>query len=163
MSQTTWTLAAVAHRFFHLLRQSSKAVTANDGANRGGARKLSKERFHRGRAGAAAAGGGWIGAIEHIVALFRPDSETVLFTGDSAKDKTALRTSPPRTANASAGERSKPARQVLYVGADNDPFPIPWVGLLRQVALRYLRRAKDEILARRIGRNEISAMEARPL
>jgi len=51
-------------------------------------------------------------------------------------------------------------RRILYIGADNYPYPIP---LVQDTSSRwYLDTAagKDEILARRIGKNELLAMDA---
>jgi hypothetical protein len=54
----------------------------------------------------------------------------------------------------------KAGGEVLQVGHENIPFPIP---LGRNAAGRYYfdtAAGKDEILARRIGKNELTAMEA---
>ena len=54
----------------------------------------------------------------------------------------------------------KPGGEILYVGADNYPFPIP---LARNSTGQWsfdTAAGKDEILARRIGKGELTAIAA---
>jgi len=94
-----------------------------------------------------------------LLAIFGPDSQEIIFSGDPVQDK--------NIGNAFAAgydvmhrwRRMPDGGQILLVGADNFPFPI----LLKKndggqwffdtVA------GKDEILNRRIGRNELAIIE----
>ena len=50
--------------------------------------------------------------------------------------------------------------QVLYIGADNYPFPVPLAKDTVEVVHFDAAAADEELQARRIGRNELSAMDA---
>ena len=93
-----------------------------------------------------------------LLAIFGPDSTEVLFSGDPVKDRNVL------TQFVSAYEtmnRWRPINgggEMLYVGPENFPFPVP---LLQTSSGRWYfdsAGGADEILARRIGRNELVAM-----
>jgi Protein of unknown function (DUF2950) len=95
-----------------------------------------------------------------FLAIFGPDSTEVLFSGDPVKDRNAL------TQFVSAYEtmnRWRPINgggEMLYVGPESFPFPVP---LLQTESGRWYfdsAGGADEILARRIGRNELVAMAA---
>jgi Protein of unknown function (DUF2950) len=95
-----------------------------------------------------------------LLAIFGPDSTEVLFSGDPVKDRNVL------TQFVSAYEtmnRWRPINgggEMLYVGPENFPFPVP---LLQTSSGRWYfdsAGGADEILARRIGRNELVAMAA---
>ena len=95
-----------------------------------------------------------------LLAIFGPDGNEVLFTGDSAKDKDSLQDFVAAYDQMHRWGEIKAGGEVLQIGADNYTFPIP----LGQNASRqwYFDTAagKDEILARRIGRNERTAIVA---
>jgi hypothetical protein len=95
-----------------------------------------------------------------LLAIFGPDATEVLFSGDPVKDGNAL------TQFVSAYEtmnRWRPINgggELLYLGPENFPFPVP---LLKTSSGRWYfdsAGGADEILARRIGRNELVAMAA---
>jgi hypothetical protein len=95
-----------------------------------------------------------------LLAVLGPDATGLIDSGDPVQDRNA--------ANAFAGaydvmHRWRPlvdGSQTLVVGADNYPLPIP----LRQTAAGQWRfdtaAGKDELLNRRIGRNELAVIEA---
>jgi DUF2950 family protein len=95
-----------------------------------------------------------------LLAIFGPDGKEVLFSEDPVKDQNTLENFVSayemmnRWININAGGK------MLYVGAENFPFPIP----LQQNASGqwYFNTAAgaDEILARRIGRGELVAIAA---
>jgi Protein of unknown function (DUF2950) len=94
-----------------------------------------------------------------LLAIFGPDSKQVLFSGDPVQDKNAA------TAFATAYGvmhrwRNMPdGSQILLVGADNFPFPIP---LKKNASGQWLfdtAAGKEEVLNRRIGRNELAAID----
>jgi len=95
-----------------------------------------------------------------LLAIFGPDASEVLFSGDPVKDRNAI------TQFVSAYEtmnRWRPINgggEMLYIGPENFPFPVP---LLQTSSGRWYfdsAGGADEILARRIGRNELVAMAA---
>ena len=50
--------------------------------------------------------------------------------------------------------------QILFIGADNYPFPIPLGKNAASHGYSIRRRVEDEILARRIGKDELTAIAA---
>jgi hypothetical protein len=95
-----------------------------------------------------------------LVAIFGPDAKNVLFSGDAVKDKNALQDFVAAYGQMNRWREIKPGGEVLYVGADNYPFPIP-LGK-NPTGQWYFDTAagKDEILARRIGKGELTAIAA---
>jgi hypothetical protein len=95
-----------------------------------------------------------------LIAVFGPDSKAVLFTGDRAADKAKLQQFATEYNRMHRWAKIRAGGQVLQVGADNYPFPIP-LGQNSSGQWYFDTAAgKDEILARRIGKNELTAMEA---
>jgi hypothetical protein len=111
-------------------------------------------------AGAAFLEGAKSGDQSALVAIFGPDVKDVLFSGDTVKDQNALQDFVAAYGQMNRWREIKPGGEILYVGADNYPFPIP----LGQNSSRrwYFDTAagKDEILARRIGKGELTAIAA---
>ncbi|MGD0049272.1 MAG: DUF2950 domain-containing protein [Bryobacteraceae bacterium] len=106
-----------------------------------------------------------IDAAEHndtaaLLQLFGPEGKDIVESGDPAEDK-ELRTEFARSAHEKLqieADPFRPARVEFTVGEQEWPFPVP-------VVLRDGKWQLDsasgrlEILARRIGRNELNAME----
>jgi hypothetical protein len=95
-----------------------------------------------------------------LLAIFGPDGKDVLFSGDLTKDQNALRTFVSAYDTMNRWGKINGGGQMLYVGAENFQFPVP---LLQNSAGRWYfdsAGGADEILARRIGRNELVAMAA---
>jgi hypothetical protein len=95
-----------------------------------------------------------------LLAIFGPDSKDVLFSGDPARDQNALRTFVSAYETMNRWGKINGGAQMLYVGSENFPFPVP---LLQTSSGRWYfdsAGGADEILARRIGRNELVAMAA---
>ena len=95
-----------------------------------------------------------------LVAILGPDSKDVISSGDAVQDK--------NTGSAVAAaydvmhrwRTTTDGSQILLIGADNFPFPIP---LKQNGAGQWFfdtASGKDEILNRRIGRNELATIEA---
>lgn len=95
-----------------------------------------------------------------LLAIFGPESKDVLFSGDAVKDKNALQDFVAAYTQMNRWGKIKVGGEILYTGADNYPFPIP----LQQNSSGqwYFNTAagKDEILARRIGKGELTAIAA---
>ena len=60
-----------------------------------------------------------------LLAIFGPDGKDVLFTGDSVKDKDALQDFVAAYNQMHRWREIKVGGEMLYIGADNYPFPIP--------------------------------------
>jgi len=95
-----------------------------------------------------------------LLAIFGPDGKTALFSGDAVKDKNNLQDFVVAYDQMHRWREIKVGGEVLYVGADNYPFPIP---LGKNAAGQWVfdtAAGKDEILARKIGRDELTAIAA---
>ena len=95
-----------------------------------------------------------------FAAIFGPDVETVLFTGDPARDKESFADFVTAYERMHRWGQITAGGQTLYVGANNYAFPIP---LDRDAAGRWsfdTAAGRDELLARRIGNNELGAVAA---
>jgi hypothetical protein len=95
-----------------------------------------------------------------LLAIFGPDAKGVLFSGDPVKDKDNLQDFVAAYDQMHRWREIKVGGEILYVGPDNYPFPIP---LGKNAAGQWAfdtGAGKDEILARRIGRDELTAIAA---
>jgi hypothetical protein len=93
-----------------------------------------------------------------LLALFGPDAKDVLFSGDAVKDKATLEDFVAAYNQTHRWREIKAGGQILYTGADNFPFPIP-LGKNPSGQWYFDTAAgKDEILARRIGKDELAAI-----
>jgi hypothetical protein len=106
-----------------------------------------------------------IDAVEHddtgaLLKLFGPDCKDILESGDSAQDKDS-RAEFARAAHEKLQiehDATNPDRVTFAVGEQDWPFPVP---VVRKDGKWHLDpiSGRLEILARRIGRNELNAME----
>lgn len=95
-----------------------------------------------------------------LLAIFGPDGKDVLFSGDAVKDKGALQDFVAAYSQMNRWREIKAGGEILYIGADNYPFPVP---LGRNSSGQWsfdTAAGKDEILARRIGKGELTAIAA---
>ncbi len=95
-----------------------------------------------------------------LLKVFGADAKDVLFSGDPVKDKDALADFVAAYGQMNRWSAINAGGEILHVGADNFPFPIP---LQKNSAGQwYFNTAagKDEILARRIGKDELTAIAA---
>jgi hypothetical protein len=100
------------------------------------------------------------GNREALIAVFGPGSQDIIFSGDTAQDKTNFENFIAAYATMNRWRKQTDESEVLVVGADNNPFPLP---LKKNSAGQWYfdtAAGKDEILSRRIGDNELAAMEA---
>jgi hypothetical protein len=97
------------------------------------------------------------GDTNALLATFGPEAKDLIYSGDAVQDKAAFNTF---TAAYDQMHRWKNLQNgvVLDVGADNYPFPFPL--LKNQAGQWYFDRksAKQEIIARRIGQNELDTI-----
>ena len=94
-----------------------------------------------------------------VIAVFGPDSKDIVVTGDPVQDKnTAAQVIAAYTAM-HRWRKMPDESQILLIGAENFSFPIP---LKKNPAGQWyfdVAAGREEILARRIGRNELSVMD----
>jgi hypothetical protein len=95
-----------------------------------------------------------------LLTIFGPDGKESLFSGDPVKDKNNLEDFVAAYNQMHRWREIKAGGEVLYTGADNYPFPIP-LGKNPSGQWYFDSAAgKDEILARRIGKDELTAIAA---
>lgn len=98
------------------------------------------------------------GNQDTLLAIFGPGSKELIFTGDAAEDKESLDGFVRAYQVMNRWRKLGDGSELLLVGADNQAFPIP----LKSAAGQWYFDApagKEEILARRIGRDEIVAID----
>jgi hypothetical protein len=95
-----------------------------------------------------------------LLAIFGSDAKDVLFSGDPVKDKDALQDFVAAYGQMNRWRPIKAGGEMLYVGADNFPFPIPLDKNPQGQWIFDTAAGKDEVLARRIGKGELTAIEA---
>jgi Protein of unknown function (DUF2950) len=95
-----------------------------------------------------------------FLAIFGPDAKNVLFSGDPVKDKDNLKDFVAAYNQMHRWREIKAGGEILYIGADNYPFPIPLGQNSSGQWLFDTAAGKDEILARRIGKDELTAITA---
>ena len=94
-----------------------------------------------------------------LLAIFGPDSQEIIFSGDPVQDKNIGNAFAAGYGVMHRWRRMPDGGQILLVGADNFPFPIP---LKKNDGGQWFfdtAAGKDEILNRRIGRNELAIIE----
>src|SRR5215471_17199777 len=109
-------------------------------------------------AGEALAQAAKSGDKDALLSIFGPDGKEVLFSGDSVIDQNALNDFAAAYDRMHRWGNIKAGGKILYVGAENFPFPVP---LEKNAAGRWYfdtASGEDEILARRIGRDELVAI-----
>jgi Protein of unknown function (DUF2950) len=110
-----------------------------------------------GQALRAAAGDGDEGVLARVLG---PDSKAILFSGDTTEDKAALAEFVVKYDRMNRWVTMTDGSRVLYIGADNYPYPIPLAQNANSRWYFNTTAGKDEILARRIGKNELLAIDA---
>jgi len=111
-------------------------------------------------AGAAFLAAAKSGDQAKLLAIFGRDGKELLFTGDSVKDQDNLKDFVSSYDEMHRWGDLKAGGQVLYTGADNYPFPIPLAQNSSGQWIFDTAAGKDEILARRIGKDELTAIAA---
>src|SRR5580692_1310755 len=94
-----------------------------------------------------------------VIAVFGPDAKDIIFSGDPVQDKEIAGLLVHAYDVMHRWRKMPDGSQTLLVGADNFPFPIP---LKKNAAGQWyfdVAAGREEILARRIGRNELSVMD----
>jgi hypothetical protein len=94
-----------------------------------------------------------------VLAIFGPESKDIVFSGDAVQDKSTVEAFVSAYGVMHRWRKMPDQAQILLIGADNFPFPIP---LRKNAAGQWYfdtAAGKDEILSRRIGRNELAVIE----
>jgi hypothetical protein len=99
------------------------------------------------------------GDHDALMAIFGPDSKEVIFSGDAVQDKNAAKAFVAGYGVMHRWRKMPDGSQILLVGADNFPFPIPVKKNAEGKWYFDTAAGKDEVLNRRIGRNELAIIE----
>jgi hypothetical protein len=94
-----------------------------------------------------------------VLAIFGPESKEIIFSGDAVQDKATVDAFVAAYGVMHRWRKMPDDAQVLLIGADNFPFPIP---LKKNGAGQWFfdtAAGKDEMLSRRIGRNELAVID----
>ena len=93
-----------------------------------------------------------------LMAVFGPDGKDLLFSGDAVKDKNTAQRFVDGYSRMHRWGKNQAGREILYLGADNFPFPIPLDQNAQGQWAFNTAAGKDEVLARRIGDGELTAI-----
>ena len=94
-----------------------------------------------------------------LLAIFGPESKDLIFSGDETQDKASFENFATAFQTMNRWRKQTDGSEVLYVGADNGPFPIP---VKKNSAGQWhfdTAAGKEEILSRRIGDNELATID----
>ena len=93
-----------------------------------------------------------------LLALFGPGSEALISSGDAVEDREQSAKFIRHYDEKNRLENSGDKKIILHVGNDDWPFPIPIVKIGKNWRFD-TKLGKEEILSRRIGRNELAAIQ----
>ena len=99
------------------------------------------------------------GDLNAVLAMFGPESKAIIFSGDPVQDKTTVDAFVAAYGVMHRWRKMPDEAQILLIGSDNFAFPIP---LKKNGAGQWFfdtAAGKDEILARRVGRNELAVID----
>jgi hypothetical protein len=94
-----------------------------------------------------------------LVAVFGPDSKELISSGDAVQDKATLDKFVTEYGVMNRWRKMPDGSQILLIGADNFPFPIP---LKKNDGGQWVfdtAAGKNEVLSRRVGRNELAVID----
>lgn len=95
-----------------------------------------------------------------LLAIFGPDSKDIISSGDAVQDKASVDAFVAAYGKMHRWRRMVDGSQILLVGADNFAFPIPLKKNAGGLWFFDQKAGRDEVLARRIGRNELAVIDA---
>ena len=96
--------------------------------------------------------------IKKLIAILGPGSEPLVTSGDEVADSSGRKEFVKRYEENNRIHPLNPTKSILIIGRQDHPFPIPLV----KVGKRWrfdTKEGKEEILNRRIGKNELNAIE----
>ena len=94
-----------------------------------------------------------------LLAIFGAGSKDIIFSGDAVQDKAEVDKFIVAYGVMHRWRKMPDGTQVLLIGADNFPFPIPLKNADGRQWFFDTAAGKEEILTRRIGRNELAVIE----
>jgi len=94
-----------------------------------------------------------------ILAIFGPGSENVLYSGDAVDDKNVAAAFVSKYEAMHRWRKMEDGSEVLIVGPDNYPFAIPLKKNADGTWFFDTAAGKDEVLSRRVGRNELAVID----
>ena len=94
-----------------------------------------------------------------LLSIFGAESKPVIFSGDSVQDKATVDAFVTAYGTMHRWRKMPDGAQVLLLGADNFAFPIPLKKNASDHWFFDTAAGKDEILARRVGRNELAVID----
>ena len=160
MFHRTWTLRNTLERSAKLIALLALVILFVSCKNSTDTKPAQRTFANPAEAGAAFLDAAKSGDQQALLAIFGPDGNDVLFSGDPVKDKNGLQDFVAAYGQMNRWREIKAGGEILYVGADNYPFPVPLArNSLGQWAFD-TAAGKDEILARRIGKGELTAIAA---
>jgi hypothetical protein len=95
-----------------------------------------------------------------LAQILGPKSPAILSSGDPTEDRAGERSFVAKYHRMNRWAKMTDGSQVLYIGADNYPFPIPLAQDKSSQWYFDTAAGEEELLARRIGRNELLAIDA---
>jgi hypothetical protein len=95
---------------------------------------------------------------KELLAIFGPAGEPLIFSGDDVADQTGRERFVKAYEEMNQLEKKDERRVILHVGIQDWPFPVP---VVKQDDSWYFNTSegKEEILNRRIGKNELNAIQ----
>jgi len=95
---------------------------------------------------------------EALLKLFGPEGRTIVVSGDPAEDKNGRADFARRAHEGMHIDQPHASRAIIEIGPENWPFPVPLVRKDGQWIFDSAQ-GKIEVLARRVGRNELNAID----
>jgi hypothetical protein len=96
--------------------------------------------------------------VKALEALFGPGSQDLISSGDDVDDARGREMFVKAYGDAHRMEKAGENKRILYVGKDDWPMPVPIVKTGKQWYFQ-TEEGRQEILSRRIGKNEIGAIQ----
>jgi Protein of unknown function (DUF2950) len=99
------------------------------------------------------------GNQDELRAIFGPDSKELLFSGDPVQDRNAIQAFTSAYTVMHRWRTMNDGSKTLLIGSDNFPMPIP---IKKNASGKWFfdtAAGKDELLNRRIGRNELAVVD----
>ena len=93
-----------------------------------------------------------------LMSIFGPAGKDLIFSGDPIKDKNAAERFVAEYDQMNRWSKSESGGEILYIGADNFPFPIPLSQNASGQWTFNTTAGKNEVLARRIGDGELTTI-----
>ena len=94
-----------------------------------------------------------------LLAIFGSESKEIIFSGDAVQDKATVEAFVAAYGAMHRWRKMPDGAQILLIGADNFAFPIPLKKTASGQWFFDAAAGKDEILALRIGRNELAVID----